>query len=70
MLSLLSVGATLGLMVLFWQHGFGSKAIFGINATGAITIWIPLMVFAFLAREILPYLGVGRSLIPGRSEWS
>ncbi len=47
-LNLLSLGATLGLMVLFWQHGYGSKAIFGIHATGAITFWIPLMVFAFL----------------------
>jgi putative drug exporter of the RND superfamily len=48
LLNLVSVAAALGLMVLFWQHGFGSKAIFGINATGAITFWIPLMVFAFL----------------------
>ena len=48
LLNLVSVAATLGLMVLFWQHGFGSQAIFGIHATGAITFWIPLMVFAFL----------------------
>ena len=48
LLNIVSVGATLGLMVLFWQHGFGSQAIFGIHATGAITFWIPLMVFAFL----------------------
>jgi len=47
-LNLISLGATLGLMVLFWQHGDGSNAIFGIQATGAITFWIPLMVFAFL----------------------
>jgi RND superfamily putative drug exporter len=47
-LNLLSLGATLGLMVLFWQDGHGSKTIFGIQATGAITFWIPLMVFAFL----------------------
>jgi len=47
-LNLLSLGATLGLMVLFWQHGVGSDAVFNINATGAITFWIPLMVFAFL----------------------
>jgi len=48
LLNLVSVAATLGLMVLFWQHGFGSEAIFSIHATGAITFWIPLMVFAFL----------------------
>ena len=47
-LNLLSLGATLGLMVLFWQHGVGSDLVFNINATGAITFWIPLMVFAFL----------------------
>ena len=47
-LNLISLAATLGLMVLFWQYGYGSKAIFGIKATGAITFWIPLMVFAFL----------------------
>jgi RND superfamily putative drug exporter len=35
-------------MVLFWQDGHGSKAIFNIEATGAVTFWIPLMVFAFL----------------------
>jgi RND superfamily putative drug exporter len=48
LLNIVSVGATLGLMVLFWQHGWGSKALFNINATGAITFWIPVMVFAFL----------------------
>src|SRR5262249_19807309 len=42
------LAATLGMMVLFWQYGHGSKAIFGVEATGAITFWIPLMVFAFL----------------------
>ena len=47
-LNLISLAATLGLMVLFWQNGDGSSAIFGIQATGAITFWIPLMVFAFL----------------------
>jgi RND superfamily putative drug exporter len=48
LLNLLSLGATLGLMVLFWQHGVGSHAVFNIDATGAITFWIPLIVFAFL----------------------
>jgi RND superfamily putative drug exporter len=47
-LNLISLGATLGLMVLFWQDGHGSSALFGIQATGAVTFWIPLMVFAFL----------------------
>jgi putative drug exporter of the RND superfamily len=48
LLNLISLAATLGLMVLFWQDGHGSNALFGIAATGAITFWIPLMVFAFL----------------------
>jgi putative drug exporter of the RND superfamily len=34
--------------VLVWQHGFGSEAIFGIEATGSIPSWMPLMIFAFL----------------------
>jgi RND superfamily putative drug exporter len=47
-LNLISLGATLGVMVLFWQNGVGSNAVFGISQTGAVTFWIPLMVFAFL----------------------
>ena len=31
-----------------FQDGHGSQAIFGVPATGAITMWVPLMVFAFL----------------------
>ncbi len=48
LLNLVSLAATLGFMVIFWQHGFGSDAIYGVSATGAVTFWIPLMVFAFL----------------------
>ena len=47
-LNLMSLAATFGLLTWFWQDGHGSKALFGIPATGAITFWIPLMVFAFL----------------------
>jgi len=47
-LNLVTLAATLGFMVLFWQYGHGSNAIFGVHATGAVTFWIPLMVFAFL----------------------
>ena len=46
--NLLSVAATYGVLVLIWQRGFGSQAIWGLPATGAITAWIPLFVFAFL----------------------
>jgi RND superfamily putative drug exporter len=47
-LNLVSLAAVYGLMVLFWQEGYGSNAVFGIQETGAVTFWIPLMVFAFL----------------------
>ncbi len=48
LLNLVSVGATYGVLVLVWQRGYGSDAIWGIPATGAITFWVPLMTFAFL----------------------
>jgi putative drug exporter of the RND superfamily len=47
-LNVLSVGASFGVIVLFWQQGHGSEAIFGIAQTGAITSWVPLAMFAFL----------------------
>jgi RND superfamily putative drug exporter len=46
--NLISVGAAYGVLVLVWQDGYGSRAIWGLPATGAITAWIPLFVFAFL----------------------
>jgi len=46
--NLISIAATYGAVVWFWQLGHGSDAVFGIAPTGAITFWIPLMVFAFL----------------------
>jgi putative drug exporter of the RND superfamily len=48
LLNLLSLGATYGLLVLFWQRGIGSEAVFGIAETGAIAFWVPFIVFAFL----------------------
>ena len=48
LLNLVSMAATFGLMTWFWQQGHGSDAVFGIPATGAVTFWVPLMVFAFL----------------------
>jgi RND superfamily putative drug exporter len=48
LLNLASVGATYGVLVLVWQHGHGSHAIWGVPATGAITNWVPLIAFAFL----------------------
>jgi len=48
LLNLVSLGATFGAMTLVWQEGHGSEALFGITSTGAITFWVPIMVFAFL----------------------
>ncbi len=46
--NLLSMAAAYGTMVLVWQEGHGSNAIWSIPATGSITTWVPIMVFAFL----------------------
>ncbi len=43
-----SVGAAYGVMVLVWQMGYGSKAIWGAPAAGSVSVWVPIMVFAFL----------------------
>ncbi|HWE60977.1 MAG TPA: MMPL family transporter, partial [Chloroflexota bacterium] len=48
LLNVLSVGAAWGAMKLVWQDGHGSGQLWGIAATGSISSWIPLMVFAFL----------------------
>src|SRR6266540_2991503 len=48
LLNLASVGATYGVIVLVWQDGHGSQAIWDLPATGAITNWVPLVAFAFL----------------------
>ncbi len=47
-MNLASLAAAYGVMVLVWQHGDISHALWGIPATGAITMWVPVMVFAFL----------------------
>jgi RND superfamily putative drug exporter len=46
--NLVSVGAAYGVMVWVWQWGHGSHALWSVPATGSITVWVPLMVFAFL----------------------
>jgi RND superfamily putative drug exporter len=48
LLSVLSVAAAWGVMVLVWQKGYGSELLWGIPATGSIPSWLPLMAFAFL----------------------
>jgi RND superfamily putative drug exporter len=46
--NLASMAAAYGIMVLVWQEGHGSQALWSIPATGSITVWVPIMVFAFL----------------------
>ena len=46
--NLVSLTAAYGVLTWVFQDGHGSMAIFGVPATGAITMWVPLMVFAFL----------------------
>ena len=46
--NLISLTAAYGVLTWVWQDGHGSHALWGIPATGAITMWVPLMVFAFL----------------------
>ncbi|MET8682559.1 MMPL family transporter, partial [Streptomyces sp. NPDC004647] len=47
-LNALSTCAAYGVIVLIWQKGYGSEALFDTPAIGAVTIWIPMAVFAFL----------------------
>ena len=55
LLNLLSVAAAWGLIVLVWQHGIGSEAIWGIDATHAINVEMPIVVFAFLFGVSMDY---------------
>ncbi len=46
--NLISLAAAYGVITWVFQDGHGSMAVFGVPATGAITMWVPLMMFAFL----------------------
>ncbi len=48
LLNLISLAAVFGAVVFFWQQGHGSDAVFGVSPTGAITFWLPVIIFAFL----------------------
>ncbi|WP_250038365.1 MMPL family transporter [Paractinoplanes maris] len=47
-LNVLSLGAAYGITVWIWQDGHGTELLFGQQASGAITTWVPIAVFAFL----------------------
>ncbi len=46
--NVISVAAIWGFLVLFWQNGGGGEFFFGIASTGSITVWVPILLFAFL----------------------
>ena len=48
LLNLVSLAAVFGAHRVFWQEGHGSEAVFGIAPTGAMTFWLPVLIFAFL----------------------
>jgi len=48
LLNLISLAAAFGVLVFVWQEGHGTTAIFSSPATGAVTLWVPLAVFALL----------------------
>jgi RND superfamily putative drug exporter len=47
-LNVLSLAAAYGVLTFIWQEGHGSSALFSSPATGSVTIWVPLAVFALL----------------------
>jgi putative drug exporter of the RND superfamily len=47
-LNVLSVAAAYGVVVLIWQDGHGSQLLFDVPASGSITTWVPMAIFAFL----------------------
>jgi putative drug exporter of the RND superfamily len=47
-LNLLSLAAAFGVLAFVWQQGHGTQTLFSSPATGAVTLWVPLAVFALL----------------------
>ena len=48
LLNLISLAAAFGVLTFIWQEGHGTTVLFSSPATGAITLWVPLAVFALL----------------------
>jgi RND superfamily putative drug exporter len=48
LLNLISLSAAFGVLTFVWLEGHGTGALFSSPATGAITLWVPLAVFALL----------------------
>ena len=47
-LNVVSIAAAYGMTVLIWQEGWGTQLLFDQQASGTITTWVPIAVFAFL----------------------
>ena len=48
LLNAVSLAAAFGVLTFVWQEGQGASALFSSPATGAVTLWVPLAVFALL----------------------
>jgi RND superfamily putative drug exporter len=48
LLNAISLAAAFGVLTFVWQQGHGTSALFSSPPTGAITLWVPLAVFALL----------------------
>jgi RND superfamily putative drug exporter len=48
LLNAMSLAAAFGVLTFVWQEGHGTQALFSSPATGAVTLWVPLAVFALL----------------------
>lgn len=53
--NLLSLGAVVGAMVVLWQWGWGTEALFGVQADGTVGTFVPLTIFAFLFGLTMDY---------------
>ncbi|MBY8876362.1 MMPL family transporter [Actinacidiphila acidipaludis] len=48
LLNVTSLAAAFGVLTFVWQEGHATSVLFGTPATGAVTLWVPLAVFALL----------------------
>jgi RND superfamily putative drug exporter len=51
----LSVAATYGIVVLIFQHGIGTQALWGVSGTGSINTFVPMLMFGFLFGVSMDY---------------
>ncbi|WP_220182894.1 MMPL family transporter [Sphaerisporangium album] len=48
LLNAVSVAATYGVVVIVWQHGIGTEALWGVPGTGSVDTFVPMLLFGFL----------------------